>query len=269
MARAGLKTGRGCPRATPRTAGRPQEELLELRRAPSCAQLTPLALFSGVAGRVARDVSGPGHCHSRAWHGWCTARLKKKQLRREIPMANALGTRHSEDVMRILHSFPRGGRGMPDRIIVQSWARCANDYHLDPARVRAPIIVDTGTLETKRARHEDLVTIASAEMDRLYAQISGSGYALLLTDASGVILYEKVDPTLKDVFRSAGLMVGADWSEPSQGTNGMGTCLAERRPVTVHRNEHFHAHHIGLTCFGAPIRGPVDDIIAVLDASCI
>jgi transcriptional regulator of acetoin/glycerol metabolism len=62
---------------------------------------------------------------------------------------------------------------------------------------------------------------------------------------------------------------GADWSEKSRGTNGMGTCLAERRPVTVHRNDHFYAHHIGLTCFGVPIRGPVDDLIAVLDASCI
>jgi transcriptional regulator of acetoin/glycerol metabolism len=184
-------------------------------------------------------------------------------------MANALGTRHSEDVMRIVHSLPRGGRGAPDRTIAQSWARCANDYRLDPGRVEKPLVINTGELQVKRAQYEDLVTIAAAEMDRLYHQIAGSGYALLLTDASGVILYEKVDPTLKDVFTAAGLVPGADWSERSQGTNGMGTCLAERRPVTVHRNEHFHAGHIGLTCFGAPIRGPVDDIIAVLDASCV
>jgi transcriptional regulator of acetoin/glycerol metabolism len=49
----------------------------------------------------------------------------------------------------------------------------------------------------------------------------------------------------------------------------MGTCLAERKPVTVHRNDHFYAHHIGLTCCGVPIRGPEDDLIAVLDASCV
>jgi transcriptional regulator of acetoin/glycerol metabolism len=180
-----------------------------------------------------------------------------------------LGTRHSDDVMRIVHSLPRPGRELPDRTIARSWIRCANDYRLDPARPDAPHIIDTRQLATRREQFADLVAIGTAEIDRLYDQISGSGYALLLTDPSGIILYEKVDPTLKEVFRGAGLVPGADWSERSRGTNGMGTCLAERRPVTVHRNDHFYAHHIGLTCFGVPIRGPVDDLIAVLDASCI
>src|SRR6185312_15439578 len=185
------------------------------------------------------------------------------------PMANALGTRHSDDVMRIVHSLPRPGRELPDRTIARSWIRCANDYRLDPARPDAPHIIDTRQLANRREQFADLLAIATAEIDRLYDQIAGSGFALLLTDASGVILYEKADPTLKDVFRSAGLVPGADWSERSRGTNGMGTCLAERRPVTVHRNDHFYAHHIGLTCFGVPIRGPVDELIAVIDASCI
>jgi sigma-54 dependent transcriptional regulator, acetoin dehydrogenase operon transcriptional activator AcoR len=184
-------------------------------------------------------------------------------------MANALGTRHSDDVMRIVHSLPRPGRELPDRTIARSWIRCATDYRLDPARPDAPMVIEARALADKREQFSDLMQIATAEVDRLYDQISGSGYALLLTDASGIILYEKVDPTLRDVFRGAGLVPGADWSEKSRGTNGMGTCLAERKPVTVHRNDHFYTHHIGLTCFGVPIRGPVDDLIAVLDASCI
>ena len=184
-------------------------------------------------------------------------------------MANALGSRHSEDVMRIVHSLPRAGRELPDRTIARSWIRCATDYRLDPARPEAPTILDTRALQDRREQLADLMHIAMAEIDRLYDQISGSGYALLLTDASGIILYEKVDPTLKEMFRGAGLVPGADWSERSRGTNGMGTCLAERKPVTVHRTDHFYTHHIGLTCFGVPIRGPVDDLIAVLDASCV
>jgi transcriptional regulator of acetoin/glycerol metabolism len=171
--------------------------------------------------------------------------------------------------MRIVHSLPRPGRELPDRTIARSWMRCANDYRLDPARPDAPNIIDTRALADRRDQFAELVRIATAEIDRLYDQISGSGYALLLTDASGIILYEKVDPTLREIFRGAGLVPGADWSEKSRGTNGMGTCLAERKPVTVHRNDHFYTHHIGLTCFGVPIRGPVDDLIAVLDASCI
>src|SRR5262245_41199672 len=184
-------------------------------------------------------------------------------------MSNLLGTRHSDDVMRIVHSLPRPGRELPDRTIARSWIRCATDYRLDPARPDAPMVIEARALADRREQFHDLMQIACAEVDRLYDQIAGSGYARLLTDASGIILYEKVDPTLRDLFRGAGLVSGADWSEKSRGTNGMGTCLAERKPVTVHRNDHFYTHHIGLTCFGVPIRGPVDDLVAVLDASCI
>jgi transcriptional regulator of acetoin/glycerol metabolism len=106
-------------------------------------------------------------------------------------------------------------------------------------------------------------------MDSLYDQISGSGYALLLTDASGVILREKIDATLKSLFRSAGLLVGADWSELHEGTNGIGTCISVDRPVTVHRTEHFRARHIGLSCSGAPIHDPSGSLLAVLDASTV
>lgn len=152
-------------------------------------------------------------------------------------------------------------------VIGGSWRRCALDYSLDPARHYAPTVVDAGTMAQRRARHADLVHIASAEIDWLYEYIAESGYALVLTDASGIILYEKTDKTLRNTFRAAGLMVGADWSEPREGTNGIGTCIAENRPIAVHREEHFRACHIGLTCSGFPIRDPAGTLVAVLDAS--
>ena len=55
----------------------------------------------------------------------------------------------------------------------------------------------------------------------------------------------------------AGLLVGADWSELHEGTNGIGTCISVGGPVTVHRSEHFRARHIGLSCSGAPIHDPL------------
>ena len=133
-------------------------------------------------------------------------------------------------------------------VIAGSWRRCALDYSLDPARHYAPTIIDSQMLAQRRAQHADLVDIASAEIDWLYEYIAESGYALVLTDASGVILYEKTDATLADTFQSAGLMVGADWSEPREGTNGIGTCIVENRPIVIHRDEHFRTSHIGLTC---------------------
>ena len=54
---------------------------------------------------------------------------------------------------------------------------------------------------------------------------------------------------------------------PRTGCCCIGTCIAENRPVIVHRDEHFRWRHVGLSCSGAPIRDPSGALIAVLDAS--
>ena len=150
-----------------------------------------------------------------------------------------------------------------------SWRRCLNDFNLDPARDYQPRVVDRNLLKSLQAEHEELVQIARAEMDSLYEQIAGSGYALLLADTSGVILCEKVDPVLKRMFETSGLMIGAQWGEEHEGTNGIGTCAREARPITIHQSDHFRSRHIGLSCSGAPIHDQYGRVIAVLDASCV
>jgi transcriptional regulator of acetoin/glycerol metabolism len=177
---------------------------------------------------------------------------------------------HAADVLSFVHgAAERPGRRVADLSpeIAVSWRRCALDYSIDPARLYTPTVLDSVALAERQERYQELVQVASAEIDWLYEYIAESGYALVLTDASGVILYERCDATLTDTFHSAGLMIGADWSEPREGTNGIGTCIAERRPIIVHRDEHFRACHIGLSCSGAPIRDPSGSLVAVLDAS--
>jgi transcriptional regulator of acetoin/glycerol metabolism len=189
-------------------------------------------------------------------------------------MADPTVVRHADRVLRVAQGIapesvtPEGVTSLSEPI-GDSWRRCVRDYSLDPIRTYSPAVISTGDLRGRQVQHEQLIQIASAEMDSLYDQIAGSGYALLLTDASGVILCEKIDATLKSLFRSAGLLVGADWSELHEGTNGIGTCINVDRPVTVHRTEHFRARHIGLSCSGAPIHEPSGSLLAVLDASTV
>ena len=184
-------------------------------------------------------------------------------------MADPTASRHADLVLRVAQGMAPEGPAALNKSIGDSWRRCVRDYSLDPVRVYSPAVISTGDLRGLQVQHEQLIQIASAEMDCLYEQISGSGYALLLTDASGIILCEKIDPTLKSLFRSAGLLIGADWSELHEGTNGIGTCISVDGPVTVHRSEHFRARHIGLSCSGAPIHDPSGSLLAVLDASTV
>ena len=184
-------------------------------------------------------------------------------------MSDPTVVRHADRVLRVAQGMVADGPAALSESIGDSWRRCVRDYSLDPVRVYSPAVISTGDLRGRQVQHEQLIQIASAEMDSLYDQIAGSGYALLLTDASGVILCEKIDSTLKSLFRSAGLLIGADWSELHEGTNGIGTCITVDRPVTVHRTEHFRARHIGLSCSGAPIHDPSGSLLAVLDASTV
>jgi len=150
-----------------------------------------------------------------------------------------------------------------------SWRRCLTEFNLDPGQDYQPTVLDQTRIKDLQVEHEELVQIARAEMDSLYEQIAGSGYALLLADTAGVILCEKIDPALRRMFVQAGLIVGAEWSEQREGTNGIGTCAAESRPITIHQSDHFRSRHIGLSCSAAPIHDPSGHVIAVLDASSV
>jgi sigma-54 dependent transcriptional regulator, acetoin dehydrogenase operon transcriptional activator AcoR len=174
---------------------------------------------------------------------------------------------HAATVLQFVRGIATDHARPVNMDIVGSWRRCALDYSLDPGRYYAPTVLDAPALSERRVQHAELLQIASGEIDWLYEYIAESGYALVLTDSSGIVLYEKTDAALADTFRSAGLLTGANWSERCEGTNGIGTCIAESRPVIVHREEHFRASHIGLTCFGSPIRDPAGSLVAVLDAS--
>ncbi|GAB3676941.1 sigma-54-dependent Fis family transcriptional regulator [Salinisphaera aquimarina] len=159
-------------------------------------------------------------------------------------------------------------RGNTADVIAGSWDRCIRDYGLDPAQIDLDV-VSPSTLSAHRDELGEVVSIARAEMENLAAQISGSGYALLLTDAEGVILYNRVEQSLRTSFRAAGLWDGADWSEGSQGTNGIGTCIFEQQPLTVHCTDHFASRNTTLSCSASPIRNSDGALLAVLDASSV
>ena len=49
-------------------------------------------------------------------------------------------------------------------------------------------------------RHATLIAVATPELDRVYEKLAGSGYSLVLTDASGLVLYERSERTAKQAL---------------------------------------------------------------------
>ncbi|MEW5789290.1 MAG: sigma-54-dependent Fis family transcriptional regulator [Pseudomonadota bacterium] len=151
--------------------------------------------------------------------------------------------------------------------IARSWNRCAHEFGLDPMRDEPVVVLDGRELKDRQEPLAGLRAIAQGEMATLYQQLSGSGFSVLLTDREGVVLDFLGDPSFTDSAADCGMVEGAFWSERFQGTNGMGTCAIEQRPLLVHHNEHYLTRNVGLTCSAAPIFDHEGGLLAVLDAS--
>jgi transcriptional regulator of acetoin/glycerol metabolism/AraC-like DNA-binding protein len=153
--------------------------------------------------------------------------------------------------------------------IASSWHRSANSHHIDPESTDTPRILTSRELKEVREPLDTLTRAAREEIDRLYKVVRQAGYVILFCDTSGVAVEHRGDETDSIRFKHWGTWLGGVWSEDVEGTNGIGTCIAEERPVTVHRGQHYRSRHINLSCSGAPIFDPEGRLIAVLDVSAI
>ena len=192
-----------------------------------------------------------------------------------MPTQSSLPARlQSVQRQHIEHIFQLGeGLEMPQLpaqpTIRRSWLRCLNEYQLDPTQPRPARVVPQQILIEHRESVDELLHVARAGVDQLYQQIAQLGYVLLLTDHRGITVEFRGDPNQDQQLRKAGLYLGADWDERFAGTCAVGTCLHDRQAIICHRQEHFDASHISLTCTAAPIADPQGNVMAVLDISAL
>jgi sigma-54 dependent transcriptional regulator, acetoin dehydrogenase operon transcriptional activator AcoR len=178
---------------------------------------------------------------------------------------SSLVTSHASRVIQVVESGLQPAGIEP--LVTRSWHRCLREYGIEPSAPRQSTILNPQSVKESQERLGELLPVARAEMESLYEQIAGSGFAVILADTQGAVLSTITDPTLTREFRHAGLSLGALWDERHEGTNGIGTCLAEAGPVTVHREEHFRGYNLSLSCSAAPILDPHGGVLGVLDAS--
>jgi transcriptional regulator of acetoin/glycerol metabolism len=178
---------------------------------------------------------------------------------------SSLVTSHASRIIHVVESGLQPAGIEP--LVTRSWHRCLREYGIEPSTPRQNTILNPQSVKELQERLGELLPVARAEMESLYEQIAGSGFAVILADTQGAVLSTITDPTLTREFRHAGLSLGALWDERHEGTNGIGTCLAEAGPVTVHREEHFRGYNLSLSCSAAPILDPHGGVLGVLDAS--
>ncbi len=178
---------------------------------------------------------------------------------------------HRTSESRHLHqieSVVQGGDATSDlEEVSASWRRCTAELLVNPDGRAAPHIVTDSELRVFREPLDKAIVYAQEEVDRLYAIVRQEGYVVLLCNTDGIAIHHRGDEAQAEQFKRRGIWVGGVWSEGVEGTNGIGTCITEQRPVLVHRDQHFRTRHIGLSCAGAPIFDPTGRLELVLDTS--
>jgi AraC-like DNA-binding protein len=153
--------------------------------------------------------------------------------------------------------------------ITRSWRRSASAYRVDPSSKEQPRILTSGELKERREPLAKLIAAAQGELDELYAIVKDAKYTVLLCDNRGVAVNHRGDDAEAESFKYWGTWLGGVWSEDVEGTNGIGTCIVDNHPVTIHHSQHFRARHVSLSCSGAPIFNSTGELTAVLDVSSI
>src|SRR4051812_40172804 len=158
---------------------------------------------------------------------------------------------------------PRSTAGMRP-VIVESWRRVLATG-LDPTDLLPSIEADQSeTRERWREHPLGLLRHVLVEPLQLLAEESNS--IVQVTDPSGLTLFLGGPDWLKERAAEMNLVEGARCSETVNGTNGVGTALAENHPVQVFAFEHFSHHHREWVCSGAPIHDPVSGrLVGVID----
>ena len=175
------------------------------------------------------------------------------------------GSSHADLISRVVE----GQASDAKTGVVDSWRRSLTQHHVEPATASPPNVLTERELKDLRQPFGAVLTVAQEEVDRLYAIVRQAGYVILLCNADGIALQHRGDQTTAEQFKYWGTWTGGVWSEGVEGTNGIGTCIAEQRPISVHLDQHFRTRHTGLSCAGAPIFDARGRLVAVLDTSSI
>ncbi|AFW01157.1 transcriptional regulator Fis [Gluconobacter thailandicus F149-1 = NBRC 100600] len=153
----------------------------------------------------------------------------------------------------------------PQAGLSDSWTRCSANYNLDPAERWETRLLSAPELRFVSNRTRLLIQHALPEMERLHSLVMALGFTVMLADANGVVLSRQTSREDLTGCRRWGFQAGALWDEENAGTNSIGTCLQEKKPVMVLQSQHWRLCFRNLTGIAAPLYNANGKLAGVLN----
>lgn len=113
---------------------------------------------------------------------------------------------------------------------------------------------------------EETIRLATSELEDLARVLRDAGYCVNLADANATMLFSRLPGEADtEIFLRWKVYTGSNFSEAQEGTNGLGTCLAEQKPILVHRDEHFREQWGIFSCAVTPLFDPAGRIAGAVN----
>lgn len=180
-----------------------------------------------------------------------------------------MATYRPEQIWSARRSFFDEGRaphGLVSDMVLRGWQRCqAQGRRPDEAIDFCQL--DRPALGTLLERHAGLLAAARPAVETLAGAVADAGYAVMLTDTSGVVLMAEGAAPSQNVFFRRAFRPGVDVSEQAIGSSAMSVALAEGQAVRIFGPEHFLSATQIFHCCAVPVFDPSGRIVATVDVS--
>lgn len=164
----------------------------------------------------------------------------------------------------VLKKLPPGREIRPE--VLRSWQRCC-EIGLDPYSSNLPYALSRDKLKVLIQRNKDLVELSKPVIQMVEISVRDTGFIITLSDKDGYVLLVRGDEDILEMAEKNYYRLGSLRSIEHAGTNAIGLCLIEEKPIQVTGAEHYKLYHHPWTCSSAPVYDPDGKIIGAITLS--
>lgn len=150
--------------------------------------------------------------------------------------------------------------------ISRSWLKC-REIGLDPFSKNSPPTLSKGKLLNLLKNNRHLIEISKPVMDMIEISVKGTGFIITLTQEHGYVLVVRGDRDIMKMARENYYLPGCLRTNAHAGTNAIGLCLTEGKPIQLTGAEHYKVQHHNWTCSSAPIYDSHKQLIGAITLS--
>ncbi len=164
----------------------------------------------------------------------------------------------------VLKGLPPGHRVRPE--ILKSWLKC-REIGLDPLSNNSPLTLSKTGLLNLIKKHRDLIEVSRPVMQMVEISVRDTGFIVTLSNNDGYVLLVRGDREIFKMAEQNYYLPGCLRTIEHAGTNAIGVCLEEEKPIQITGAEHYNIHHHPWTCSSAPIHNSEGKITGAITLS--